>query len=85
MSRFFEPITFGNYPASMRSIVGNRLPKFTAQESKYLLKGSTDFLGLNYYTGNYAEAAPLTTGPNKTYTSDFAATLTGKFSICITI
>ncbi|RID62565.1 hypothetical protein BRARA_E01629 [Brassica rapa] len=32
-------------------LVGNRLPKFTPQESK-LVKGSLDFLGLNYYVNS---------------------------------
>ncbi|KAF5735748.1 beta-glucosidase 12-like [Tripterygium wilfordii] len=50
---FMDPISNGDYPHSMRSLVGNRLPKFTREESK-MLKGSFDFLGLNYYTANYA-------------------------------
>ena len=41
----------------MRLLVGRRLPKFTEAESK-MLKGSIDFLGVNYYTANYAENAP---------------------------
>ncbi|XVF53460.1 hypothetical protein PTKIN_Ptkin05aG0101000 [Pterospermum kingtungense] len=54
---FVDPIIYGEYPKSMRSLVGSRLPKFTEEESK-MLKGSIDFLGLNYYTSNYAENAP---------------------------
>ncbi|CAN0862156.1 Beta-glucosidase 24 [Linum grandiflorum] len=56
---FFEPIVRGDYPKSMRTLVGNRLPTFTAEESKQL-KGSIDFLGLNYYTTFYARDIPLT-------------------------
>jgi beta-glucosidase len=41
----------------MRSLVGSRLPKFSTHQSK-LVKGSFDFLGLNYYTSNYATDAP---------------------------
>ncbi|KAL3611004.1 hypothetical protein D5086_002024, partial [Populus alba] len=67
---FARPITFGDYPDSMRSLVGNRLPKFTKEQSA-MLKGSLDFLGLNYYTANYAESIPLTaTGANLSYTDD---------------
>ena len=44
-------------------MVGNRLPKFTPQESK-LVKGSLDFLGLNYYVTQYATNAPRSTQPN---------------------
>ncbi|KAB2001116.1 hypothetical protein ES319_D12G278400v1 [Gossypium barbadense] len=57
---FMDPIIYGEYPKSMQSLVGNRLPKFTEAESK-LLKGSIDFLGANYYTTNYAENGPSNT------------------------
>jgi len=52
-----DPITKGNYPKSMQSLVGNRLPKFSKEESEEL-KGSFDFLGLNYYSSSYAADAP---------------------------
>jgi len=52
-----EPLTTGKYPESMRSLVGERLPEFTAEESKLLI-GSFDFLGLNYYTTFYAADQP---------------------------
>ncbi|KAJ4849429.1 hypothetical protein Tsubulata_007274, partial [Turnera subulata] len=42
---FLDPLTNGNYPESMRSLLGSRLPKFSEKESE-LLKGSMDFLGL---------------------------------------
>ncbi|KAL5567211.1 hypothetical protein UlMin_030375 [Ulmus minor] len=54
---FMEPLTKGEYPHSMRSLVGKRLPKFTKEQSN-MLKDSLDFLGLNYYTSNYASYAP---------------------------
>ncbi|KAL7181508.1 hypothetical protein ACSBR1_040409 [Camellia fascicularis] len=50
---FIEPLTFGNYPSSMISRVGSRLPRFTKTESA-LLKGSLDFVGINHYTTFYA-------------------------------
>ncbi|XP_021718407.1 beta-glucosidase 6-like isoform X1 [Chenopodium quinoa] len=50
---FLDPLMFGDYPASMRQRVGDRLPKFTAAESA-LLKGSLDFVGINHYTTYYA-------------------------------
>ncbi|CAN1236275.1 Beta-glucosidase 24 [Linum grandiflorum] len=50
---FMDPVTTGDYPKIMKDMVGSRLPKFTPEESQ-LLKGSLDFLGLNYYTGRYA-------------------------------
>ncbi|XXG56627.1 hypothetical protein AAC387_Pa03g3993 [Persea americana] len=54
---FIDPITRGDYPSSMKSLVGRRLPKFSKEQS-VMLKGSFDFLGLNYYTANYAANAP---------------------------
>ncbi|KAJ7949296.1 Beta-glucosidase [Quillaja saponaria] len=46
------PLTNGDYPQAMRFLVGNRLPKFSEEQSK-LIKQSFDFIGLNYYTTNY--------------------------------
>ncbi|KAM7497292.1 hypothetical protein LguiA_021706 [Lonicera macranthoides] len=66
---FMDPVTFGDYPASMRKMVGNRLPSFTKEESA-LLKGSFEFLGLNYYTANYVEDAPDVGGPKSHYVTD---------------
>jgi beta-galactosidase len=46
---FADPIYLGDYPAVMRERLGNLLPEFSAAE-KELLKGSSDFFGLNHYT-----------------------------------
>ncbi|XP_058729966.1 cyanogenic beta-glucosidase-like [Vicia villosa] len=54
---FMNPLTRGKYPKSMQTLVGKRLPKFTKEESREL-KGSFDFLGLNYYSSYYAAHAP---------------------------
>lgn len=51
--RFYNPIVHGDYPESMKIRVEDRLPKFT-EEERDLIKGSFDFLGLNYYTAAYA-------------------------------
>ncbi|XP_002992345.2 beta-glucosidase 6 isoform X1 [Selaginella moellendorffii] len=48
-----DPIFFGDYPDSMRRLVGDRLPRFSV-EDKALVQGSLDFLGVNHYTTNYA-------------------------------
>ncbi|KAL5567212.1 hypothetical protein UlMin_030376 [Ulmus minor] len=66
---FMEPITYGEYPHTMQVLVGNRLPKFTKKESELLI-GSFDFLGLNYYTANYARYAPQTNAANKSALTD---------------
>jgi len=81
-----EPLTSGKYPDTMRKLVGKRLPEFSAEEST-LLAGSFDFLGLNYYTTNYAanrpKVEPSTTSKDEpSYTTDANVTyLSEKFSI----
>ncbi|MQL69181.1 hypothetical protein Taro_001467 [Colocasia esculenta] len=74
-----DPLTQGDYPFSMRATLGDRLPKFTEQQSK-LIKGSFDFLGLNYYTTHYAVPLPFTSNPhNKSYDTDSFANTPGTF------
>ncbi|MCL7023441.1 hypothetical protein MKW94_011147 [Papaver nudicaule] len=75
---FMDPLTYGEYPESMRSLVGDRLPKFSEDESKFV-KGSCDFIGLNYYTANYAEHVPSRnnyTNVIPSYTNDAQTKLT---------
>lgn len=50
---FTDPVYFGEYPKVMRDRVGERLPQFTKEEIA-LIKGSSDFFGLNHYTTSYA-------------------------------
>ncbi|KAK1947569.1 Beta-glucosidase 32 [Phytophthora citrophthora] len=45
---YLEPMISGDYPAIMREVVGDRLPKFTAEESA-LVKGSYDLFMMNHY------------------------------------
>ena len=54
---FADPIYFGDYPAVMRERLGDRLPHFT-EEEKRLIKGSSDFFGLNHYNTMYASHVP---------------------------
>ncbi|XP_031491977.1 beta-glucosidase 6 [Nymphaea colorata] len=51
---FMDPLFTGDYPSSMRSRVGSRLPKFTEDEAK-LVNGSLDFVGINHYTTYYGK------------------------------
>jgi len=44
-----DPLWLGDYPPSMRQILGERLPHFTEEERQKLI-GSADFLGLNHYS-----------------------------------
>ncbi|GER53350.1 beta-glucosidase [Striga asiatica] len=50
---FLDPLLLGNYPLTMRRLVGDRLPEVKAEQSKFL-KGSLDFIGINHYTTLYA-------------------------------
>ncbi|CAK7339253.1 unnamed protein product [Dovyalis caffra] len=71
---YMDPIVNDDYPSSMKSLVGKRLPKFSKAQSK-LLKGSFDFLGLNYYTANYAAHIPLSVSLKPSYLTDSRANL----------
>nr|ABY84677.1 coniferrin beta glucosidase [Leucaena leucocephala] len=72
---FMGPLTEGEYPKSMRALVGSRLPKFS-RKNPSLVKGSFDFLGLNYYTANYAANAPSLRNARPSYQTDSHANLT---------
>lgn len=64
-----DPLTIGDYPSSMRSLVGSRLPKFSKYQAK-LVRGSFDFIGLNYYTSSYATNAPELSKVKPSYNTD---------------
>ncbi|KAF8991974.1 beta-glucosidase [Cyathus striatus] len=51
----FAIVYLGHYPPYMRSVLGNRLPDFTEEEWK-IVKGSSDFYGMNTYTTNMCRA-----------------------------
>jgi beta-glucosidase len=52
---FADPIyKTGDYPESMRQQLGDRLPRFTPEESKLVL-GSSDFYGMNSYTAFFVK------------------------------
>lgn len=46
---FADPLYHGDYPASMRARLGDRLPTFS-EEDTARIQGSADFFGLNHYT-----------------------------------
>eukprot|EP01018_Ginkgo_biloba_P033169 Gb_35939 [translate_table: standard] len=73
---FMDPLATGDYPSIMRNLVGARLPKFSKLQSR-LLKGSYDFIGLNYYTSQYGADNPNSPNPLQTdYTQDSRVNLT---------
>ncbi|KAL8544341.1 hypothetical protein ACS0TY_004762 [Phlomoides rotata] len=72
---FTAPVVNGDYPASMRERVGSRLPTFTPEE-EILVKGSFDFIGMNYYTTYYAKNDPTKHLGEPTYLTDQGLTTT---------
>ncbi|KAG1809566.1 glycoside hydrolase family 1 protein [Suillus subaureus] len=48
---FADPIYLGHYPDYMKQMLQERLPEFTPEELK-VVKGSSDFYGMNTYTTN---------------------------------
>ncbi|GMY22309.1 beta-glucosidase 17-like isoform X8 [Fagus crenata] len=72
---FVDPVIFGDYPETMRALVGTRLPIFTESQSK-MLKGSLDFLGVNYYSARYANDSTSSSRVNLSYTTDSHVNLT---------
>ncbi|KAL2503229.1 Beta-glucosidase 17 [Forsythia ovata] len=66
---FVAPVVTGDYPPIMRKLVGDRLPSFSPEQTK-LVKGSYDFLGINYYTTNYATNSPRKPGTKLSYDTD---------------
>lgn len=77
-----DPIATGDYPHSMRSLVRERLPKFSSDQS-IMLNGSFDFIGVNYYTSRYAAYAPHSNAEKPSYNTDARAKQLGKYTICI--
>ncbi|XP_050289332.1 beta-glucosidase 11-like isoform X29 [Quercus robur] len=54
---FVNPLVFGDYPQTLKKIVGSRLPSFTFAESSQV-KGSFDFIGVNHYVTKYVKDNP---------------------------
>ncbi|KAG8798749.1 Beta-glucosidase 1B [Serendipita sp. 398] len=52
---YADPVYLGFYPYHMKKMLGDRLPDFSPEEWA-LVKGSSDFYGMNTYTTNLAKA-----------------------------
>lgn len=48
---FADPCYYGDYPAVLRERLGDLLPAFSSEDAD-LLRGSLDFIALNYYMSN---------------------------------
>lgn len=73
--RFMNPFMFGDYPDIMKKNAGSRLPSLTQKESN-LVKGSIDFLGINFYYSLYVKDSPDNL---KKKNRDYLADLSAKF------
>ncbi|OEL28971.1 Beta-glucosidase 30, partial [Dichanthelium oligosanthes] len=60
----------------MASFLGERLPKFTPEQVE-MVRGSYDFIGVNYYTGYFTSAAPAPNGLEQSYDGDIRANTSG--------
>lgn len=74
LSYVHGPLINGDYPRRIRSLVGNRLLKYSKEQSK-IVNGSFDFIGLNYYTSRYAAYAPQLKVGNASYLTDLLVKL----------
>ncbi|CAK8574754.1 unnamed protein product [Lathyrus sativus] len=73
---FLNPFIFGEYPDSMKKNAGSRLPYFTIKESN-LVKGSIDFLGINFYYAFCIKNDPKSLQKkDRDYTADMAVEAT---------
>ncbi|PFH60610.1 hypothetical protein XA68_10666 [Ophiocordyceps unilateralis] len=78
---FADPIFLGDYPASMRAQLGDRLPVFTPDEAA-LVRGSCDFYGMNHYTANYVRHRACDPDP-RDYTGNVDLLFHNKRGDCI--
>ncbi|KAL6631085.1 hypothetical protein ACP70R_028425 [Stipagrostis hirtigluma subsp. patula] len=69
-----NPLVYGDYPEIMKKRVGSRLPSFSKEQSE-MIRGSTDFIGINHYTSVYVSdrSTNAETGL-RDYNADIAAT-----------
>ncbi|XP_027113904.1 beta-glucosidase 11 [Coffea arabica] len=69
---FLHPLVFGDYPDIVKKNAGKRIPALTPRESK-LIKGSFDFIALNYYFIFYVRDNPSSLNMNiRDITADMA-------------
>ncbi|KAK9266368.1 hypothetical protein L1049_001636 [Liquidambar formosana] len=74
---FMDPLTYGDYPHTMRAHIRQRLPKFTEEQSM-MVKGSFDFIGINYYTSVYVANVPVANTVNISYLTDSLTNFTNE-------
>jgi beta-glucosidase len=74
MGWIVNPLVYGDYPEIMKKLVGSRLPSFTKEQSE-IVRGSTDFIGINHYTSVYvSDRSSSVDSELRDYHADIAAT-----------
>ncbi|RLN19617.1 uncharacterized protein C2845_PM02G01440 [Panicum miliaceum] len=68
---FLDPLINGKYPKTMQDIVKDRLPSFTPEQAK-LVKGSSDYFGINQYTTYYISDKQTPQQAPTSYSSDWS-------------
>ncbi|KAI4333181.1 hypothetical protein L6164_018019 [Bauhinia variegata] len=79
---FMEPLNSGTYPIVMVKKVGGRLPNFSKLQS-LMVKGSFDFIGLNYYTSSYVGSSPCLRGVGNALTDSCTHSTVGRNGVLI--
>ncbi|XP_020204626.1 hydroxyisourate hydrolase isoform X1 [Cajanus cajan] len=73
-----EPLLYGDYPISMKTNAGERIPAFTIRESEQV-KGSYDFIGVIHYTNsNVTDNSDALEKQLRDYSADMAAKILGQ-------
>lgn len=80
--RFLDPLINGQYPKVMQDIVKDRLPKFTPEQAK-LVKGSSDYFGINQYTTNYISNQQTPQQTPTSYSSDWGVQYNCELPTCV--
>ncbi|KAF2293521.1 hypothetical protein GH714_002414 [Hevea brasiliensis] len=66
---WMDPLTYGRYPRTVRDLIGDRLLKFTDEETQ-MLRGSYDFVGIQYYTSYFAKPNAAIDPNHRRYKTD---------------
>lgn len=70
---------YGDYPEIVKKYAGNKLPSFTTEQSN-MLKNSSDFIGVNYYTSRFVTHIPRIDPAKPRFKTDNHVELTGTYA-----
>lgn len=74
--RFLRPLVYGQYPKEMLEGTTSRVKAFTPEESKRL-RGSLDYVGINYYGAFFSTPLATVNSSQISYHSDMRVNWTG--------